>query len=92
MNIRILYSKKAEKFLKKNSDIINEDEVDRLLSLSARVIFNKEKLNIDIKKIKGSKLHLFRVRKGKIRIIFTIVKNEIVILNVDDIGFRGDIY
>jgi len=53
---------------------------------------NKEKLNVDLKKIKGAGNNLYRIRKGKIRILFTIVKNDLIILNVENIGFRGNIY
>ncbi|MFZ1320576.1 MAG: hypothetical protein WAT71_03390 [Ignavibacteria bacterium] len=92
MKIRIIYSKESEKFLSKNSNIITEDKVDKLLKSAARHIMFKENINIDLKKMKGSDQNLFRIRKGKVRILFNFVKNDIVILTVEDIGFRGNIY
>lgn len=92
MNIKISYSKRSEKFLSKNLNIITEEEVDDLIVKAAKVIFLKEEINIDLKKMKGSEFNLYRIRKGKIRLIFTISKNEIIMFDVNDIGFRGDIY
>ncbi len=92
MKIRILYSKESEKFLSKNSSVITEEQVDDLLKMAARFLLYRENINIDLKKLKGSEQNLYRIRKGKVRIIFSIFKKEIVILNVEDIGFRGDIY
>ena len=92
MKIRILYRKESEKFLQKNSNVITEDKVDKLLKSAARLIIFKENINIDLKKMKSTVQNLFRIRNGKVRIIFKVLKNDIVILTVEDIGFRGNIY
>ena len=48
---------------------------------------------MDIKELKGSLLGKSRVRKGKVRIIFEILVDEIIIESiVEDIDFRGNIY
>ena len=51
-------------------------------------IKNKDFENKDIKKLKGYKT-LFRVRIGKLRIIFEILDNDIEIIDID---YRGNIY
>lgn len=66
--------------------------MDKLLKSAARLIIFKENINIDLKKMKGTDQNLFRIRKGKVRIIFKVFKNDIIILTVEDIGFRGKIY
>ena len=66
--------------------------MDKLLKSAARLIIFKENINIDLKKMKGTVQNLFRIRNGKVRIIFKVLKNDIVILTVEDIGFRGKIY
>jgi mRNA-degrading endonuclease RelE of RelBE toxin-antitoxin system len=38
--------------------------------------------NLDIKKLKGYK-HIYRVRSGKIRIIYQTIETEIFILTID---------
>jgi len=42
--------------------------------------------------MKGTYKNLYRIRKGKVRIIFSLFKNDIIIMRVEDIGFRGEIY
>jgi len=52
-----------------------------------------EDISLDIKELKGSLLGKSRVRKGKVRIIFEILVDEIIIESiVEDIDFRGNIY
>ena len=46
-----------------------------------------------LKKLQGSFINMYRIRKGNIRIIITATEKEIVIeAIVEDIGYRGDIY
>ncbi len=44
--------------------------------------------------MKGVSFNLYRVRKGDIRIVFSISKDSEINFSIDinDIGFRGDIY
>ena len=52
---------------------------------------NKTNLLVDIKKLKGEWKGFYRLRVGKIRIIFSIdVDNKII--KIYDIGSRGNIY
>ena len=91
--LRITYLKKAEKFLAKNSATIKESDTDELIILAVkRKLFNMD-VNIDLKALKGSLKGKFRVRKGKVRIIFEITENEVIIESIiEDIDFRGNIY
>jgi len=50
-----------------------------------------ESINIDAKKLKGSWKGYFRIRKGKLRIIFSI-DTSYRSLYVERIDFRGDAY
>jgi len=45
-------------------------------------IKNKDFKNLDVKKLK-SKSNIFRVRKGKIRIIYYLKQNRIMILSIE---------
>lgn len=94
MNVKISYSRRSEKFLKGNSKDISEEEIEDLLIKAFKKIFLKKDSNIDLKKMKGVSFNLYRIRKGNIRIVFTITKESEVNINIDinDIGFRGNIY
>lgn len=84
----ISYSSKARKFIKKHRNI-------GLRFYKAFDEIVKEKENIfkyDIKMLKGQKFNnIYRMRIGKYRAIFKIMKKEIIIY-VLDIDSRGDIY
>ena len=91
--LKITYLKKAQKFLSKNSSIIQEADVDNLIVLAVKKKFYNADVNIDLKDLKGALKGKARIRKGKIRIIFEIIENEIFIESIiEDIDFRGNIY
>ncbi|OYZ85180.1 MAG: hypothetical protein B7Y00_08250 [Sphingomonadales bacterium 17-56-6] len=93
MNLKIVYLKKADKFFLKNSSILSEEETDQLLIKAAKKILLNEDVNIDVKSLKGSLKHLYRIRQHKIRILFEIYNGEVIVeLIVEDIDFRGDVY
>ena len=92
MNVKISYTKKVDKFLENNPNLITEEELDELLISAVKKIFKIENANVDLKMLKGSRTGYFRIRKGDIRIVFSLVKSEILQIIVNDIGFRGNIY
>ncbi len=92
MNLEIGYSKKANKFLENNSKIITEDEVDSLVISAIKVVCKIEKSNINLKKLKGKLKGCFRIKKGDVRIIFSLKKDKVLIVLITDIDFRGNIY
>ena len=92
LEVTINYTKVVEKFLRKYRNFITEEELDKAVTKAVYKI-NGFDLNIDVKELKGRYKGKYRVRKGKIRIIFTIDENgNIYIVAVEEIDFRGDIY
>lgn len=92
MNIEITYSRQSQKFIIKNSNLISEETVEKLLGNAAMKIYENQNITIDLKQLKGKYKGMYRIRKGKIRIIFSIKKEAIVIIFVSAIDFRGNIY
>ena len=91
--MEIKFSKSAIKFLNKLTPKNKEQIRTKIFFLlgfieTQRFIPIKE---LDIKKLKGNWQGFYRMRIGKIRVIFTINedKNELSIYEID---FRGDIY
>ena len=72
MNPEIGYSRKANRFLEKNPDTMTEKKVDTLIVSATKKIFKIDNPNIDLKKLKGRLKVYFRIRKGDIRIIFSL--------------------
>jgi len=87
MKWRIEYSRHAERFINKHNvrDEVREELKKVLLKIKG------ENVNIDIKKLSGEWEGYLRVRKGKLRIIFELVKRENIIF-VERIDNRGEVY
>jgi mRNA interferase RelE/StbE len=87
MKWRIEYSRDAEKFIEKHNirDKVREELKKFLLKVKG------ENINLDIKKLSGEWEGYYRIRMGKIRIIFEPDKNR-QLLFVEKIDFRGDVY
>lgn len=87
MKWRIDYSRDAEKFIQKQ-DIHSEvkEELEKFL-----IKIHGGNVNIDLKKLVGNWEGYYRLRKGKLRIIFEVNKIDKVIF-VEKIDFRGDVY
>jgi len=93
MKLEILYLKKADKFFIKNSHILSKDKAKKLIIKAVLKIVKKEDVNINIKKLQGNLNNFYRIRVGKVRILFELEDKEIkVIALINDIDFRGDIY
>lgn len=87
MKWRIDYSRDAEKFIEKQN--IRFEVIEELKKFLMKM--KGENVNIDIKKLSGEWEGYYRLRKGKLRIIFEINKSE-KCLFVEKIDFRGDVY
>jgi mRNA-degrading endonuclease RelE of RelBE toxin-antitoxin system len=74
---------KIEKFLKK----LTSKERNKLAKLLSKVI-NLELDSLDIQKMKKIENH-FRIREGKIRIVFRKEQGKGVVVNID---YRGRVY
>ncbi len=87
MKWRIEYSRDAEKFIDKQDVHIEvREELKKFL-----IKMKGGNVNIDLKKLVGDWEGYYRLRKGKLRIIFELNKNERVLF-VEKIDFRGDVY
>jgi len=87
MKWKIDYSNDASKFIKKQN--IHDEVRNELKKFFKKM--NGDDVNIDIKKLEGSWSGYYRLRKGKLRIIFEINKTEKSVY-IDKIDFRGDVY
>jgi len=87
MKWRIDYSRDAEKFIEKqNIRVEVREELGKFF-----MKMKGENINLDLKKLSGEWEGYYRLRKGRIRIIFE--PNRIYkVLFVDRIDFRGDVY
>jgi mRNA interferase RelE/StbE len=87
MKWRIDFSREAAKFLKQQDLRVNV--VEELKKFLTKMTGGHA--NVDVKKLGGDWEGYYRVRKGKLRIIFDVDKHERV-LYVERIDFRGDVY
>jgi len=87
MKWRIEYSRDAEKFIDREDVHVEvRGELKKFL-----IKMKGGSVNIDLKKLVGDWEGYYRLRKGKLRIIFELNKNERVII-VERTDFRGDVY
>ena len=87
MKWRVDYSRGSEKFIEKQN--IREEVREELRRFLIRL--KGENVNVDVKKLTGDWTGYYRLRKGKIRIIFSLNKSE-KSLYVEKIDYRGDVY
>lgn len=87
MKWRIDYSRDAKKFIEKQN--IHTEVREELKKFLMKM--KGENVNIDIKKLGGEWEGYYRLRKGKLRIIFEPNKTD-KILFIERIDFRGDVY
>lgn len=74
---------------KKFIDSLDEKTRQRLKARMVSLLKNPFQKNQDIKKLKNWGANVYRLRMGKIRIIFQITNHKIKILAID---YRGNIY
>jgi len=87
MRWRIDYTKDADKFITKHN--VRDKVRNEIIRLIQKI--KGENINIDIKKLEGNWSGYYRLRKGKLRIIFSVNKDEKIIV-VEKVDFRGNIY
>ena len=87
MKWTIEYSGDAEKFIEKQN--IHNEVREELKKFLMKI--KGENINIDLKKLGGEWEGYYRIREGRLRIIFEPNKNK-RILFVEKIDFRGDVY
>jgi mRNA interferase RelE/StbE len=87
MKWRIDYSRNADKFIQKHNVRIKvRNEIKKFL-----IKMKGKNVNIDLSKLSGEWQGYYRIRKGKLRIIFEVSKSARVLF-VEKIDFRGDVY
>ena len=88
MSWRIDTSKRAEKFLEENH--LAKQEVFELAQRAIRY-FKGERINVDIRKLKGRWKGFYRIRRGKMRFIAEFDFENSVIF-IEEIDWRGNVY
>jgi len=93
MNLEIKYLKKADKFFIKNSSTLSKEKSKELIIKSVKKILQNADTNVDVKQLKGTLQKYYRIRSGKVRILFELIDGQITITAiVNDVEFRGNIY
>jgi len=87
MKWEIGFSREAEKFLKREN--IRSEAVAEITKFLKRM--KAEPLSVDVKKLKGDWQGFYRIRKGKLRIIFELNFEEHLIY-VARVDHRGGVY
>lgn len=84
---KILYSKAAEKFFVKHEDIR-----ERYIECIRKIITNDHPEQVNVKKLKGRNAPYYRIRIGNYRVVYLVLNGEIVVIDTQLAGARGDIY
>ena len=93
MNLEIEYLKKADKFFIKNSATLSKEKSKELIIKSVKKILQNEDTNVDVKQLKGTLHKYYRIRSGKVRILFELIDGQITVRAiVNDVDFRGNVY
>ena len=86
MSYEVLIPKKVDKFI---------NSLQNSVSIKKRLVLLKEfksnqKLNLDIKSMKGEWKNYYRLRIGDLRFIFKIIDNKIIF--IEEADYRGKVY
>jgi len=87
MKWKINYSRDAKKFIEREN--IREEIREALAKFLKRT--KGEDINVDVKKLRGSWKGYYRIRKGRLRLIFD-VDYKGSSLFIEKIDFRGEAY
>lgn len=83
----IRYTKIADKFFTEHEEIRLAYEED-----IRKLIVNDHPESVNVKRIRGKHAVYWRIREGGYRIIYTIINNNIIVIQTMLAGSRGDIY
>ncbi len=81
------YTKAADKFFISHEDIREQYE-----NSLKELIAGEHPERIDVKRIKGKRNNYYRIKIGGYRVIYTVIKSRIVVVDTLLAGVRGDIY
>lgn len=90
--IAITYSKQAQKFLAQKSAALTESQTSSLIQKAMQKLLKIEENNSDVVALHGELQGLYRVRKGDVRIIFGYRNDEIILVRIERIDWRGQVY
>ena len=87
MKWSIVYSRDADKFIEReNISVEVREQIKHFLKK-----MKGQSINIDVKKLKGKWKGYLRIKKGKLRVIFSVnVKDRV--LYIKRVDFRGKVY
>lgn len=83
----IHYTKVADKFFASHENV----RVQYKTAIK-ELLVGEHPENIDVKRIKGEKNDYYRIKLGNYRVVYTIVKNKIVVIKTMLAGARNDVY
>ncbi len=86
MSYEVLIPKKVDKFI---NSLQNSESIKKRLVLLKEFKSN-QKLNLDIKSMKGEWKNYYRLRIGDLRFIFKIIDNKIIF--IEEADYRGKVY
>jgi mRNA interferase RelE/StbE len=86
------YSRQVEKFLEKNPSVISRPELRERLRKAVLRAMQVEDNNSDVKRLSGKWEGYTRLRIGRLRVIFKYKGHEIVIVTVEELDHRGNVY
>lgn len=83
----ITYTKAAEKFF-----CTHEKIREQYIQSIREILVGDNPSRVDVKRLKATHSEYYRMRIGKYRVIYTIIKGKIVVINTIYAGSRGDVY
>jgi mRNA-degrading endonuclease RelE of RelBE toxin-antitoxin system len=89
--LEIVYSKQARTFVEQHLNIISFDITNTLLIKALKKLLKEDDTNSNVIAMQGQS-NLYRIRKGKLRLIFRYEHDEIIFVYVERIDFRGNVY
>lgn len=83
----IEYTKVADKYFRTHEDIRNSYE-----SAIYKLLTGDHPESIDVKRIKGKRNEYYRIRLGGVRIVYTVIGKNVIVVTTILAGSRGDVY
>ena len=90
--IKIDLGRSADKFLRRHPNQIREEELKEHIRKAVRKLTHEEINNSDVRELKGALKGYYRLRIGDIRIMFKYEGQNVRIVRVYELDFRGNIY
>ncbi|MGN0363951.1 MAG: type II toxin-antitoxin system RelE/ParE family toxin [Bilifractor sp.] len=87
MRYIIQYTKIAEKFFRKHEKIREQYEH----SIQILMIGDHPEM-VNVRKIQGKRADYYRIRLGEYRVIYTIINQQVIVVQTLLGGARGDVY